>query len=572
MPAETTPETMSLREFISLPTTVDFHVVYSARVQEYLEGNPKVRLGTLLAGGYAVLYTSQDNLQQAAADLRQDYISMLPQIYTVQGREDLQQAGISQISQLSALDLRGRGVVIGFVDTGIDYTNRTFQYEDGTSKIISIWDQTLEGDPPEASPFGAVFTNEEINAALSGTEPFALVPHRDMIGHGTFLASVACGREPGEYTGAAPDAEIIAVKLRKAHPFFLETAQIPPEQQAAFASTDILLGIKYILDELGKRRDVAAVVICLGVGSNFGGHDGSSILEKYMTHLSHRPGIVFCTAAGDESTARHHAYGILRQTGDVQAVDVRCDERVRAFRVLIVSSIRDRISVSARSPTGELVERIPAGNNIIYRRKLLLETSLLSVFYSQTNVNAAFLQVEAPAPGIWRIYVRGNTVLDGTFHAWLPVTGLVDPGVEFVTPAPTYTIVLPSTSTGAIVCGAHNGRDNSPYVASSWGPSRDARVLPDLSAPGVGVSGVFPNNRHGTLTGTSAAAAITAGACAILMQWGAVEKHFASMTNNIVKSILIMGCDRDPFRSYPNVQWGYGRLNLTQSFFRMRER
>lgn len=566
-----TPNIIPFEDFIRLPSTVDFHVVYSPAVQEYLRTHPEVRLGAVLSGGFAVLYTAVENLRNALNGLRQDYIFTTPQVYTTMGREDLISAGILQVSELPSLDLRGRGVIIGFVDTGIDYTNACFRYEDGTSKIHSIWDQTHLGTPPIETPFGEVFHQDEIDEALRAQDPYSIVPHTDSDGHGTFLASAAAGRNMGELIGAAPDAAIIAVKLKKASEPLLNAMQVPPEQGSAFSSTDIMLGIDFILNEAAALNN-APVVICIGLGSNFGSHDGRTALEQYIEHITRRPGTIVCCAAGNESSARRHTAGRLMRTGNIQPVGIRVAPGVRAFNVLITSTIRDRITVSIKSPTGEIIGRVPFGNNVEYRRNLLLEDSYVIISYSQSFTNAAFVQVFTPAPGIWNINLHGDTVLAGEYHAWLPVTGLVDRGVEFIQPDPSYTLVIPSTSSGAIVSGAYNSRNNATYVNSSWGPTTDGRILPDFLSPGVGVLGCYPNNRQGVMTGTSVSSAITAGACALLLQWGVVEGNLPVMTGEIAKGLLILGCTRNPARVYPNVQSGYGRLNLIQSFYRMRER
>ena len=91
------------------------------------------------------------------------------------------------------------------------------------------------------------------------------------------------------------------------------------------------------------------------------------------------------------------------------------------------------------------------------------------------------------------------------------------------------------------------------------------RIVPDLVAPGVNVGGAVPGG-HGVFSGTSAAAAITTGASAILLQWGIVEGHEFYMNAARVRALLVAGCDRLPNIQYPNVQWGYGSLNLLNSF------
>ena len=160
--------------------------------------------------------------------------------------------------------------------------------------------------------------------------------------------------------------------------------------------------------------------------------------------------------------------------------------------------------------------------------------------------------------------------MSGEYHAWLPITGQVSPEVEFMKPVPEYTIVYPGNAMRSITCGAYNSGNNSLYVSSSWGPTRLPRIAPDFAAPGVNVKGVYPTG-FGTMTGTSAAAAIAAGAAALLMQWGVIQENYLSMDGDVVRLFFISGCDREPDINYPNIRWGYGKLNLHGTFWELRE-
>ena len=151
----------------------------------------------------------------------------------------------------------------------------------------------------------------------------------------------------------------------------------------------------------------------------------------------------------------------------------------------------------------------------------------------------------------------------------MPITGFITPGVEFLEPNPYYTIVIPGTGVGLITCGAYNSVDTSLYVNSSWGPTRLPEMSPDLVAPGVNVDGFYPAG-YGTMSGTSVATAITAGACALMLQWGIVEGNDIALSTFKIRAYLIRGASRSQGTTYPNTQWGYGRLNLQQAFNFMR--
>jgi subtilisin family serine protease len=180
------------------------------------------------------------------------------------------------------------------------------------------------------------------------------------------------------------------------------------------------------------------------------------------------------------------------------------------------------------------------------------------------------IKILSATPGVWSITIHGDSILDGSFHAYLPITGFIEPETVFLTPSPNYTVVTPATSLGVITCGAYDSKTNSLYAPSSWGPSRLPALLPDLVAPGVNVSGRLPGNNPGTMSGTSVAAAITAGASALMLQWGIVEKNDTALDSYRIRAKLLAGCTRESNVDYPNNQWGYGKLNLYNTFRSLR--
>ena len=131
-------------------------------------------------------------------------------------------SGITRVLNQPFLNLSGRGVIIGIVDTGIDYRKDAFKFEDGSTKILGIWDQTVDGKRQDDLYFGSTYTSDDINNANRSSDPYSIVPSVDEDGHGTFLASVAASNEPGEYIGAAPKAYLLIVKLKKACQYLID--------------------------------------------------------------------------------------------------------------------------------------------------------------------------------------------------------------------------------------------------------------------------------------------------------------------------------------------------------------
>jgi len=563
----------ALAQFIDDADTMDFIVKQSEFLIAYLQNNPDVVLTQSLEGRFVVGYVNRNKTRDIIGYMGPAFITAVPTLCGLLDLKSLEASGIIQVQKQPYLNLNGKGVLMGFVDTGIDYTRESFVYENGTSKIQYIYDQTVRGNTPDGFYFGTEYTNSQINEALKAPNPYQVVPQTDMVGHGTFLASVAAGTDEGNgVIGAAPGAELIIVKLKKANEEYIRQGAIPPDQENVFGSIDIMIGIEYILK---KARELGRpVVICLGVGSNQGSHDGYSIFEQYLTGIATLSGVCVCTAAGNESQAKHHVENILTETGEEKNIDIIAGENAGTILVSLWNTAADRFSVSIRSPTGEVTGRIPARSGTLFETTLVLEKARIDVEYffpvETTGGQLTIVRIHDITPGIWTIVVHGDIVLDGVYHAWLQLTGLISPNVGFLEPSPYTTTVVPATAFGIITCGAYNSNTYSLYLNSSWGPTRAAILKPDLAAPGVNVGGVYPTG-NGVMSGTSVAAAITAGASALLLQWGVVNGNEISMSTYHVRAYLIRGCSRLKTIFYPNQQWGYGSLNLLETFDLMRE-
>ncbi|MCL2579028.1 MAG: S8 family peptidase [Oscillospiraceae bacterium] len=562
---------MSLEDIFYDPDVVSLVMERESVTESYLENNPNILFRKELTGGYSVIYVRENNVDKVVSEIATHAIVPYPLVLGLMGTQELTDSGITQVQQQPFLNLMGSGVLLGFIDTGIDYTSSAFRYEDGGSKILYIWDHTIRGGPPDGYPFGTEYSTAQIDQALRSPDPHEIVPHRDTVGHGTFLASIAGGRGPGEYTGAAPDAEIIAVKLKRARPSDYARFLIPPEQENAFSSADFMLGVQYIIDKaLALRRPVA---ICIAMGTNSGGHDGYLPFGSYLSRISTIIGVAVCSAAGNEGQAKHHTHGRLAGDGDTKNIELRVGSSHGDVHMSIWNFAADRMSVSIRSPTGATISRIPARSGIVYTDKLVLERTTVRIEYiypiERSGSQVTRIQILSATPGIWTITLHGDSILDGTYHAWLPITGFIDPETVFLSPSPNYTIVTPGNTLGVISCGAYDSHTDSFAAFSSQGPSRFSSILPVLVAPGVEVSGIFPGG-PGVMSGTSVSSAITTGACALMLQWGIVEKNDISLDSYRIRVNLIAGCTRDPTREYPNNQWGYGRLNLYNTFRSLR--
>ena len=554
---------LPLSEFVKLPTTVDFQFLNTERFKIFARSHPYIRLGTEFEDGYIVGYINQAYVTQLLSDLGGDFLYFLPRIMSPTDSHSNDASGITQVLNQPFLNLSGRGVIIGIVDTGIDYRKDAFKFEDGSTKILGIWDQTVDGKRQDDLYFGSTYTSDDINNANRSSDPYSIVPSVDEDGHGTFLASVAASNEPGEYIGAAPKAYLLIVKLKKASQYLIDRYLITNDNPNLYESTDYMLGMKYILDASEKFN--MPIVMCIGMGTNDGAHDGSTLIEEYISFVSQRVGYAFVTAVGNEANAKHHTQGKIPATRAADRISIKVGEQGASFTVIIHSPGYDKISAGVTSPTGEAVSRVSFQSGLEFSNQLVLENTRITLRYFRDNNNNVIVSFKNATQGIWNIILYGDLIINGEYWAWLPITGQISPTVEFLRPTPEYTIVIPSTALRAIKCGAYNSKDQSLLVSSSWGPTRLLRIAPDFVAPGVDVKGIYPTG-YGTMTGTSVAAAITAGIAALLFEWGIVNGNKPAMDSDLIRSYLISGCQRERNLAYPNIQWGFGKVNLYGTF------
>lgn len=554
---------LPLSEFVKLPTTVDFQFLNTERFKIFAKSRPYIRLGTEFENRYIVGYINQAYVTQLLNDLGGDFLYFLPRIMSPTDSQGNDASGITQVLNQPFLNLSGRGVIIGIVDTGIDYRKDAFKFEDGSTKILGIWDQTVDGKRQDDLYFGSTYTSDDINNANRSSDPYSIVPSVDEDGHGTFLASVAASNEPGEYIGAAPKAYLLIVKLKKACQYLIDRYLVTNDNPNLYESTDYMLGMKYILDASEKFN--MPIVMCIGMGTNDGAHDGSTLIEEYISFVSQRVGYAFVTAVGNEANAKHHTQGKIPATRAADRISIKVGEQGASFTVIIHSPGYDKISAGVTSPTGEAVPRVSFQSGLEYSNQLVLENTRITLRYFRDNNNNVIVSFKNATQGIWNIILYGDLIINGEYWAWLPITGQISPTVEFLRPTPEYTTVIPSTALRAIKCGAYNSKDQSLLVSSSWGPTRLFRIAPDFVAPGVDVKGIYPTG-YGTMTGTSVAAAITAGITALLFEWGIVNGNKTAMDSDLIRSYLISGCQRESNLAYPNIQWGFGKVNLYGTF------
>lgn len=505
---------------------------------------------------------------------RYSYAS-IPRCYSPADMAALNQAGILPVQNYPTLQLKGRGVLIGFMDSGIDYQSELFQNLDGSTRIEAIWDQTVQdGTPPAQFAYGSEYTREMIDNALRSEDPLSIVPSVDETGHGTYAASLAAGGADAQqqFLGAAPEASIAVVKLKQAKKYLRDYYFIP-EDSVCYQETDLMLALRY-LNDLADSLDVP-LVVCITCGTSLGGHIGTLPLPFLIDGYSTRANHITVAGTGNEADQRHHYYSTIDQNTGIETVELRVGENVSGFTMELWTEVPNVLSISITSPSGENTSRIPfragAGAEIDFlfeRTKVTIDYRLLVEKSSSELVSFRF---DTPAPGIWKIMVEPIFIADGSFHIWLPVTAFLNGEVFFLESDPYTTLTNPATAESPVVVAGYNGTSGAVSQTAGRGYTRTGRLRPDIAAPGIDITGALPEGRFTTRSGSCAAASITAGAVALMLEWLLFIEKVPGIDSFQIKSLLILGAVRPDTMKYPNREWGYGQLNLYNTFETMRK-
>lgn len=521
---------------------------------------------------YEVVYL--DRTVSEPMTLERFTYSAIPKCYTLLDMEAMEEAGITPIQNYPTLRLSGSGVLVGIIDTGIDYQNPVFQNADGTTRIAGIWDQTIpDGVPPEGFSYGAEYTRQQIDAALGSGNPLAAVPSRDENSHGTFLASIAAGKEDVEhqFQGAAPGAALGIVKLKEAKRYLREFYFID-DKAPCYQENDIMLGVRY-LGELADRLGMP-LVLCIALGTNLGDHNGTSPLATLLEIYSRTANRAVVTGVGNEANQRHHYYGKLENMSDSNPVEIRVGGQVKGFTMELWTDIPNILEISIVSPAGEQIPVIAVRQGtgrvlsfVFERTRIYLDYRLL---VERTDSELIFLRFEAPSPGIWRVAVRPAQLADGIFHIWLPVREFTGGEVYFLRSNPDTTITEPGNVSDGMTAAYYNGVENSIAIDSGRGYTRGGRLKPEFAAPGVSVTGAVLRGQFARRSGSSIAVGITSGAAALLFEWLFYQLGQKNIDSIQLKNLLILGTMRKDTEVYPNREWGYGSLNVYNTFNKLR--
>ena len=537
--------------------TWELIVKYSGSLSRLEEEGIRV---TELLNEYAVLVVPESGIGRLAEVPEIEYIEKPKRLFFAaeQGRTASCVTGV----QNARYDLYGDGVLVAVLDSGVDYTHPDFRNEDGTTRILALWDQTIPGRPPAGYRIGTEYTKEQIDEALAQSDPVRrreLVPSTDASGHGTRVLGIAAGngRAGGiRYRGVAPRSSILVVKLGV------------PRTDSFPRTTELMQALDYCIRKAMEYS--LPVAVNISFGNTYGAHDGTSLLETYITDMANIWKSVICIGTGNEGYAAGHASDSL-QEGEKKRIQLAVGEYEGALNLQIWKSYLDDISVSLESPGGRsagFIRNVPGA-----QRFALEQTDILLYYgepspYSQSQeIYLEFLpQTEYVDSGIWTLTLEAREIRDGRFHLWLPSAAVLNANTRFLEPEPYITLTIPSTARRTVAVGAYDSRSRTYADFSGRGDTRDGRERPILAAPGVDVVTTVPGGGYAAATGTSFATPFVTGAAALLMQWGITDGNDPFLYGEKAAAYLKKGAQPLPaFRAYPNPQIGWGTLCVRES-------
>ncbi len=548
--------------FNQLEETWDIIVKYHGDLLQVLGEGIQAEL---LMGNYAILTVPESRLNSISQLSEVEYIEKPKRLYFAlnQGKR----ASCIPEVQVESPYLKGEGVIVGIIDSGIDYFHNDFRKEDGSTRILALWDQTVAPDPekgwnpPQGSYLGTEFTKEKINQALeekTRAAAYEIVPSRDLSGHGTAVAGIAAGngRESrGTYRGVAPESSLLVVKLGN------------PGPNSFPKTTELMRALNYVIKKALELE--MPVSINLSFGNTYGSHTGTSLIETYINNISNIWKNVICIGSGNEGAAGGHVGGKLTRRRDVELVVSPYED---AFSVQIWKNYTDEIGIMVIAPNGE--ELAITKNISLPFRASLLGVELL-IYYGEPSPYSGDQEIyidflpkdQYITSGIWKIRLEPVQIVEGSYRLYLPSENSLQTGTRFLLPTSDMSFTIPSTAANAITVGAYNSLYESYADFSGRGyVGMEGMSKPDLVAPGVNIMSTKSQGRYESVTGTSFATPFVTGGAALLMEWGIVRGNDPFLYGEKVKAYLRKGARPLPgFTEYPNPQVGYGAMCLASS-------
>ncbi|RUR37522.1 peptidase S8 [Clostridium perfringens] len=571
-------ESTERKNFYNDKNYISFVVAYDGDIQKEIDDIKDASI-FFIDDNFAILSIKLQNYMETIRSIKSIIYIELNGIYTL-GESPVEDSKAPIFHINPSLNLRGSGVVVAIVDTGIDYLNNEFMREEETTRILRIWDQTIDsGKTPDGFISGSEYTEEDINKAIQaqkqGQNPYDIVPSKDDYGHGTKMAGIVGARGMNrEIVGVAPDCEFIIIKLQEAAKEYVDFYYAKGDK-AKYRNTDIIMALKYLY-ELSFTLN-KPMIIYLPLGSNLGDHAGASILERYVdTKISGRNSLFVVTSTGNQGNTDTHTSGRIKSNGDSQIIELNCGKEQQGLVLQIYAQRPSKIKLGILSPSGEIFEN----TNTRKTKHILIDDSPTWKFiYEGTRVQVTYdspdeftgdekfvIKMDGVTEGVWRFILTGNNIVDGKYYAWILQRELLAEDTRFLNPSPYTTLTIPGTAKTIINTSYYNQNNGAIVSESGRGYTTKDYIQPIITAGGINAITTKPGGGTITMSGASVAGAILAGCCALILQWAVVDGNDPQMYATKLQAYIIRGARKREGDTYPNRQWGYGILDMQEIF------
>lgn len=501
-----------------------------------------------LINNYAILRVPQE-LIQAIAEYDEIIYIEKPKRLNFTIRQGIRSSCISplQSDEFAGGGLFGEGVIVAIIDSGIDYRHPAFINENGTTKILEIWDQSVgDGSNVDNYQIGTIFTERHITEALQNN--VSLTPATiDVSGHGTAVASIA--------SGVASGAKLLIVKLGQ------------PLPNTFPRTSELMMAIDYCVKK-GEEMNLP-IAINLSFGNNYGAHNGTSLLETFIDIAAQTGKTTIVAGTGNEAASAIHTE--IELGNNPMNVDIRIGQYEPSVNIQLWKNYVDDFDINIVAPSGESTGII--SRDLGTNRYTLGNTYVLIYYgepspYSQSQeIYFDFIPKNTYIDeGIWRVEIIPKRIVDGKVNMWLPTASTLN-STAFFKPTPNVTLTIPSTSKNVISVGAYNSFNDS--YADFSGRGYDGDIIdnkPDIVAPGVNIMCASPGGGYVIRSGTSMAAPFVTGSVALLNEWGIVKENDRFLYGEKVKAYLKSGARQLPGENVtPNPRTGFGALCVADS-------
>ena len=519
-----------------------------------------------LLGGYAVVTLPESEIDEYSHRVQVEFMEKPKRLYF----ELFQAKGASCIRtvQTGRNGLTGKGILTGVVDSGVDYFHPDFRNADGSSRILRLWDQSIQGNPPQGYVTGTEYTKEQIDEALALGENQGrrLVPSVDYSGHGTSVLGITAGNgraSDGVNQGVAYESDLIVVKMGI------------PRENSFPRTTELIQGIDYLVRQslsLGRP-----MVINISFGNNYGSHTGTSLLETYLSQVANQWKMAIAIGTGNEGQEALHQQGRLSAFRQELGIELAVDVYETSVNLQFWKRYQDVVDLVLLAPDQSQVFRF------LDSEQGVGEGQIASYVWNNTEIHVFF---DAPSPyqiyqeiyfaflprtdyvdaGVWTIRLLPRRIKDGSYALWLQTGGSLNENTGFLQASEETTLTVPSTADKVISVGAYDSRRNQYASFSGRGFAWvTGEVKPDLVAPGVDITSCAPGGGYVTRSGTSMATPFVTGSAALIMQWGILEGNDSYAYGEKLKAYLLRGALPLLGEPMPSERTGWGKLCLRDS-------